>query len=161
MSRWQTEGRPLPLPDRWDPYRLGKIVIGVFLLLALIAGALLFARVVSDDEEPARRRGAANPPRETSPTPSGFILKDTIIGASYKQVEAVLKQKGFEVKVEKEQNDEYDKEEIFATQPAPGSRLFPGDTITLFVSEGPEEEDEDEHPGKGPPPGKGKEKDDD
>jgi hypothetical protein len=70
--------------------------------------------------------------------------------------------------VEKQFSDEFDKEEIITTIPEPGSIVFPGDTITLIVSEGEsEEEGEGEGnsgegnsgEGNGPPEGKGKDDD--
>jgi tRNA A-37 threonylcarbamoyl transferase component Bud32 len=155
--------RPLPLTDRVDPYRLGKVVLLVFGALVIIAIAFLIARLASDDEPGDRPRApAVQPPPEESPSPTGAGLElcRACIGDNYKEVEDVLKESGFEVVVVKQFSDEFAKDAVITTDPDPGSIVFPGDTITLYVSEGEEEGDED-NPGRGKGPPKDKGKDDD
>jgi serine/threonine-protein kinase len=159
----ETERGPLPLPDRVDPYRLGKIVLLVFGALVVIAIAFLIARLASDDDPRRRARApAVEPPQEESPTTEGFELCQACIGDNYKEVQDVLEGGGFEVTLVK-QPSELEKDAVFDTDPPPGSVVFPGETpITLYVSEGEEEEEEDNPgKGKGPPEDKGKGKDDD
>ncbi|MGH2694454.1 MAG: Stk1 family PASTA domain-containing Ser/Thr kinase [Actinomycetota bacterium] len=165
----ETERRPFPLPERVDPYRLGRIVLLIFAVLTAVAIAFLIARLASDDEPRERARApAAEPPAEESPSPtaSGLVLCRACMGDNYKEVERVLKESGFEVTVVKQFSEDFEKDEVITTDPEPGSTVVPGQTITLFVSEGEEKDEEgDDGPpgrpeGKGPPKDKGKEEDD-
>ena len=176
-GRAPTETTVWPIPgDRWDPTSLGRKVLIVFALLAAVALALLVWRVSSGVDEPTRaeRADESQPdPERSAPAvePDNFTVDQSVIGMDVSEVESQLEEAGVPFKVEVIGRGELDGAienlgidpelaeagEVINTDPAPGETLEPGETITLFVSEGFGEDDDDEH---GPPEhSKGKDKD--
>ena len=151
-----------PIPGaRWDPHRIGRWVVGIFVALAAIAGALLLARL-----------GDTDSPRRAAPAEAGagdFRLpdEDLVIGANYLRMTSVLDRYGQPYEVVLVDPEEFGTDlpegSIVATEPAPGATVAGGQTITLYVSSGDEEGpgSPDDSKGKGKPEGKakGKEKD--
>lgn len=164
----QTESSVWPIPgDRWDPMSLGRKVLIVFALLAAVTLALLVWRVSSGLDEPtgAQRANDSQPdPERSVPAvePDNFTVDQSVIGMDLTDVEAMLEEAGVPFKVEVIGRGELDGAienlgidpelaeagEVIATDPGPGETLEPGETITLFVSEGFGEDEDDEH---GPP----------
>lgn len=144
------ETRPLlALPiSRYNPERLGRIVLLSFAALAAIAAALFIWRVLQDEEpaRAARRPGAtksstqASQTPEASPSPSlteafAYEIPPEILGQDVKDVEDILDELGIGYEVI-EQPSDAEKDTIIATSPEPGSFVAPGETITLYVSDG-------------------------
>ena len=172
----QTESSVWPIPgDRWDPTSLGRKVLIVFAVLTVVALALLVWRVSSglDDPTRAQRAGETRPDTERSAPseePDNFTIDQSVIGMDLTDVESQLEEAGVPFKVEVIGRGELEGAienlgidpdlaeagEVINTDPAPGETLEPGETITLFVSEGFDDGDDDEH---GPPEhSKGKDK---
>ncbi len=165
--------RPLlPLPQGpWDPARLGRIVLLTFAGLFVLVVVLLLWRLAQNDKpSPTRATDPAtqeSPSQEVSPTPSdeasetfGIEIPDAIIGSEAKEAKKILEDLGIDVE-EVEVPSDLEKGLVAGTNPPPGSVLLPGETITLYVSEGP---DKGGPPEWGPPewgpPGLNKEDDD-
>ena len=164
-----------PIPGgRYDPQRLGRIVLISLGALAVIA-LLLFTLRLRDTGE--QRRAAAERQEQqeqvrpqTPAEPEGNIVTvgEEIIGDPYKDVQDALEDEGVLVSVEEVDSGDFEKDAIVETSPPVPAELVEGDPITLFVSSGEveeEEDDEDEDEDGGPPEhskGKGpkKEKDD-
>lgn len=159
-----------PIPgNRYDPQKLGRRVLITLGALAAIALLLLLLRL--GDEAP-NEAGRATPQEdqaeEPQVEPAAFVVPDGIIGSTYGDAEATLKDAGLSVTREYVEDDD-PADIVVRSDPPPGSELQEGDAITLFVSAGPEEDDEEdqdeEEDEKGPPEhskgkGKDKEKDD-
>jgi serine/threonine protein kinase len=165
--------RPLlPLPQGpWDPAKLGRAVLLTFAALFVIASILVVWRLAQgDDDTPAR---ATNPgstesqSQEPEVTPSveastedEIEISDLLIGIKAKDAKKILEGLGLVVTEEKVPSEE-EKDTVVGTNPEPGSVLVPGETITLYVSDGSDEDDEEGGPPEGGPPGHGKKEDDD
>ena len=175
LTQGETTVWPIP-GDRWDPTTLGRKVLIGFALLTAIALALLIWRV-SSIETPARSApdtgSQANPPVEPAQSASeesagNFTLDESVIGMELKEVEKELREAEVPFVVVNVGGEELfarldelgvpselaEAGEIFATEPAPGDTVVVGETITLFVSDGVEEDDfdEDDEDGEGGPP---------
>jgi serine/threonine-protein kinase len=152
-----------PIPGtRYDPERLGRRVITVLAVLAIVALALLVWRVLSggtanDTTERGRQAGAVTggpgtqedsptPPSSPSatPTPAAVTLQD-YEGLNYKDVRKDLEDAGIIVTSEEEDN-EAEKDTILGQEPGVGEAVNEGDTVTLTISTGkpPEDVDEDD-----------------
>lgn len=141
-----------PIPGtRWDPNKLGRIVVVTMAALALLAATLLLFRLVSDDdggEGERRGRGgggvftspASSP--TPSPSPSPGELGD-ILGERFQGVQKQLEEFGLVVDVIPVDSEE-EKHTIVDVDPDVGTTVFPGDTITLYVSSGQFEEEGDD-----------------
>jgi hypothetical protein len=139
-----TSAWPFPdHPPRWNPRTIGRAVIAIFVVLGLVAAGLLFYRLANSDTPRHRnRRGAAAPPTTQEDTePQGFALEN-VTGRNYKDAEKVLKDAGLEVLKEDLESDE-EKDIVVDMDPEPGTTVFPGDTVTLYVSTGPPKEKHD------------------
>ena len=167
-ARAQTESSVWPIPgDRWDPTSLGRKVLLAFAVLAAIALALLVWRVSSGLDEPTRaERGIGTQPEpvrsEPAVEPDNFTIDPSVIGMDIEDVESQLEEAGVSFTTEfvggetlADALDRFDISpevaetgEVFATLPPPGADLQAGETITLFVSEGFDEDDFDDEPGK-------------
>lgn len=139
-----------PIPgSRYDPQRLGRIVLISLGALAMIA-LLLFALRLRDTGEQRRaaeeRQEQQEVPAETpgEPEEDTIVLSEEIIGAPYKDVEKALKEEGLLVSVEEVESGDFEKDAIVETSPPVPTELAEGDAITLFVSSGESEEEEDE-----------------
>ena len=177
-GRTQVESSVWPIPgDRWDPTSLGRKVLIVFAILAGVALALLVWRVSSGLDEPTRaqRAGETQPePERSAPSiePDNFALDQSVIGMDLKDVESLLEEAGVPFRTQSVGGEELtdalarfgiDPEvaepgEVFATLPAPGDEIPPGEAITLFVSEGFDEDEDDESGPPGHSKGHGKDK---
>ena len=158
---------PFAVPPRWDPNRIGKIVIAVFLSLFVIAlGALAFRLADTTEKIRDRNRDRAGAGSSASPTQSTFTLDD-YTGRPLDEVADELAAAGVafeESPAECEQPENY----ICEQSPEAGSAISEGQAVTLGVStsEGDEESEDDEDSGVGKkdkvPPGQAKkDKDDD
>lgn len=65
-------------------------------------------------------------------------VMENLIGIDEIQASNYLHEKGYAVLVRPEANNVYDQGQIFRTEPAYGGELKPGQTITLWVSSGPQ-----------------------
>jgi eukaryotic-like serine/threonine-protein kinase len=167
QSIWPIPGR------RWDPRKVGRAVLLALIALFLIAAGALAWRLATDETTPGSdaRRGsgtAQQQPAEgdttdgettTSPeptpseSPTGFVIPQDIIGADAGTVIEQLEDAGFIVDADEVESDAPENT-IVAVDPLPGAAVFPGDTITLDVSTGPEDGSEE-------PPGQDEEEDGD
>jgi len=153
-----------PIPgNRWDPHRVGRIVLAAFGVLAIVAAALLVARLGDVD----RRARSDEPVTNESPAAPAFTMpsEDLLIGASQEAVTNVLDDWGVEYSIQTVSAEDYGLDlaegRIVATRPAPGEQVGAGEVVTLFVSDGGEDGEGDQPDERGEPPGKakGKEKD--
>lgn len=162
-----------PIPgSRYDPQRLGRVVLISLGALAVIA-LLLFALRLRDTGEQRRAATERQEQQEEVPpeTPGGpegdtIALGEEIIGSPYKDVENALEEAGLLVSVEEVDSSDFEKDAIVETSPPLPTELVEGDAITLFVSSGESgnEEDEEDDDETGPPghsKGKGPKKDKD
>jgi serine/threonine-protein kinase len=143
------EARVWPIPgQRWDPRRIGRAVIAIFVFLLLLAGGLLLWRLASGDEAERRGRagageqpagGAADQPQEpTETTIAGVTIPTDIVGMDKSQAEELLKDRGLEVETEEVETDDFEKDVVVDTDPQPGTEVQAGDAVTLFLSKGEE-----------------------
>lgn len=161
-----------PIPGgRYDPQRLGRIVLISLGALALLALVLFTMRLRETGEQ---RRAAVERQEQGTPAveetePAGeapaetVVISEDVIGADATEAEQVLSKGGLEVSTEPVSSEEYREGAVVETSPPVGTKLTQGDAITLFVSTGPSDEEEEDD--AGPPEhskGKGpkKEKDD-
>lgn len=158
-----------PIPGtRWDPQRLGRMVLIGFAVLALIAFSLLLLRLRDAGDKQPSRATERQPSQEveTQEPQEGFVILDEIIGADYEEILPELEAAGLEVNTE-EADSEEPAGTILETDPAVGERVAEGDTITLVVSTGEVDEDDDEEAEHGNPDkpdksqGKGHDKEED
>ena len=153
-----------PIPgDRWDPYRIGRMVLLAFAVLAVIAAALLLARLGDTDAGSARDPGTGQQEQAPDAAPQFRMPEEELlIGANFEQVTGVLDRWGIEYKLEPVDPGDFGLDlaegEIVATAPAPGEPVAEGDLVTLFVSDG---EDDEDGPGKSEDKGNGKDKEKD
>ena len=161
-----------PIPGgRYDPQRLGRMVLISLGSLALIA-VLLFALRVRDTGE-QRRAAAERQEQQTAPVeteeaaPEGILIREDFIGTDYREVEDSLTKAGLAVATEPVTSEDFGPDVVVETSPPVGTTLSEGEEITLFVNTvSGEEDDGDEEDEEGGPPehskGKGpkKEKDD-
>ena len=159
-----------PIPgDRWEPRRLGRFVLIALGILAGIAALLLLVNVLGDDEQPQRAGGGAPAQDQQEQPPAGenqdeeepesepeAVTVGGFIGQFFADAETELKAQGLEVAREDVDSDEQP-DVVVDQDPAEGTDLQPGDTVTLYVSNGAliEEESGDEGSGE---EGKGKAK---
>lgn len=163
---------PFTHPPRWDPSRLGRIVIATFIILFLIALGALAYRLTSSTEpirDGNRQRAAGGGANEPSPTetrsPTSFTMPDYRARPAH-EARAELSALGIQVEPLLEecgQPEGY----VCEQSPGPGSTVERGDAVTLVVSTaeggdegGDEESDDDADSGVGKkdkvPPGQAK-----
>jgi len=145
---------PFTHPPRWDPNRLGKIVVFVFIGLFLTALAALAYRLAATTE-PIRERnrdraqdlGAGG--GSVTPEPRAFVMPD-YRNAPAQPAIAELTEAGIEVEP---QADECDLPEGYVCNqsPEPGDVVEQGEAVTLVIStsDGDEESDDDDDSGPG------------
>jgi hypothetical protein len=171
-----------PIPgDRWEPRRLGRFVLIALGILAGIAALLLLVNLLSDDEHPQRAGGGApaqdqeeQPADKEEPAPEPepeVVTVGAFIGRSFTDAESELKAQGLEIA--REDIDSAEQPDLVVDQDPPeGTDLQPGDTVTLYVSngalieeesgdEGEGSDEEDEGNGESQGKGKGLEKNED
>lgn len=157
---------PFADPPRWDPNRIGKTVITVFVILFVIAlGALAFRLADTTEKIRDRNRDRAAAGDSPSPTETTFTLID-YTGRPVDEVATDLAANGIEVEqnpAECEQPENF----VCAQSPDPGSTISEGQAVTLVVStsDGDEESEDDEDSGVGSkdkiPPGQAKKDEED
>jgi serine/threonine-protein kinase len=153
MSSTETEGTVWPIPgSRWDPESLGRKVLLVFGFLGLVALVLLFWRLSTNDTTPAAAEGNQQTRSESAgsaPGPANSPLDQGVIGMYFEDVQAVLLKAGYETEVEYVQEGG-EEGVVVGTEPPPGTTLEDGQTITLFVSDGVDEDDDSDEEGSDP-----------
>ena len=139
-----------PIPgDRWDPERLGRIVLTVFLVLVTLVVALVVWRLADRDrigsQNPTSQRGET---RQSAVAPAPLdspvaLNPENVLGQPFEPVAGRLTELGFEV-VRVDIEDSAPAGVIVSTEPvADGTTAVqPGQRITLYVSTGTQEEDE-------------------
>ena len=147
-----------PIPgDRWDPHSLGRKVLVVFGVLALIALSLAAWRLASF-EPPTEARSPAAPER----TAQNLTLPAGVIGMDHEEVQQELAASGLESRLEFVEGAELERfledagidpeqaeeGEVIGTDLPPGESLQEGQTITLFVSSGLDDDDDPKTKGK-------------
>ena len=145
------EGWPFPgHPPTWNPNTLGKIVLGVFLALLLLAAALVVYRLVeSDPGRPSQARrdaGAAAGGTQVEEQPveePATIEVPPLVDVPYDEAAAELDSLGLAVARVDSPNDDYETGIVYESAPAAGTEVSEGDTVTLYVSTGPAEETSD------------------
>lgn len=131
------EAWPFPAhPPRWDPTRLGRIVLGIFAVLIVIAAALLAYRLIQTGERIRDERANG----ETG----GFQLLD-YRGLPADKVEESLIDKGLVVRTLVSPLEGIEAGIVWGHDPEEGETVDEGDTVTLYVGTGdvPEEKDDD------------------
>jgi serine/threonine protein kinase len=160
-----------PIPgNRYDPKRIGRAVIGVFLALLVLATVLLFWRLADDDPStPARNRRATATTAQTSEQENDDAvtvdIPASIVGLPYEEQVEIAKAEGFDIRVEFVPTEEVEPGLILDSDPPPGTTGIERSTpITLYVSAPTDDEDDDDDEGpdpKGKAEGHSKKDDDD
>ena len=164
----ETEGAaawPFAHPPRWDPNKVGKIVIAVFAVLFLVALTALGFRL-ADTTEPIRERNRARASADTpgaSETPAAAtVALDDYRSRPFDEAEAELAALGLIVEPQYEECGQ-DTGYVCEQSPGPGEMVQEGDAVTLVVStsDSDDEDSEDEEAsGRGKkdkiPPGQAK-----
>ena len=154
---------PFPAhPPKWDPTRLGRIVLGIFALLIVIAAGLVAYRLIQTGE---RIRDRENTPA----TPTGFELPN-FQDQPIDEVEAAVTELGLIPNPVDSPVEGVEEGIVWGQDPPAGETVDEGDTVTLLVGtgedpdeEGGDEEDKEEEDGPGNSEegrGKGKDKKD-
>jgi serine/threonine-protein kinase len=147
-----TETTVWPIPGAtYDPRRLGQrvlVIAGVLALLSIGVWMWLFTR---RGDEPARASGRrdARPAIATEATERAsqtYELED-FTGWAFTDAESALKEHGVVVH-HVEVPSEAPKDEVIGSDPAPGTAVTEGQTVTLSVSTGTPEEEEPEESGE-------------
>ena len=151
-TRTTAEDWPFPgHPSRWDPRTLGRVVLGVFAVLLLIAVALVAYRIADQSSDADRNPAGADAARQQdtvsetpeAPAEQAPVEVPPLAGLTYDEAAAELAELG----LTSERVDEPSDEEagvVFETSPAAGTEVSPDETVTLHVSTGPAEEESDE-----------------
>ena len=142
-----TSAWPFAHPPRWDPNRVGKIVITVFVVLFLVALTALGFRL-ADTTEPIRERnrdraagtGATPDPSESSAVAT--ITLEDYRSRPFDEAEAELASLGL---IGQPQYEECGQEPGYVCEqsPNPGETVEEGDPVTLVVSTSEGDDDED------------------
>ncbi|HYO60616.1 MAG TPA: protein kinase [Actinomycetota bacterium] len=151
-----------PIPGaRYDPRRLGaRVLAGALVLAVLAAGIWVWLLTRSDDDErrPAAARGQTQrsepgETRSTEPASQSYELP-SLAGMPFKEAEKLLEEQGLVV-ASREQPSEEEKDEVLGSEPAAGTAVAPGETVTLIVSTGKIEQEPDEGDDEGDEEGPG------
>jgi hypothetical protein len=140
----------------WDAQRVGRVVLLSFAALIVVAMALLAFRLAAGDDEPQRAEtqrggGGAGQATEDEQETAQVVVPD-ILGRPFDEASDELTNEFGLIVVSEEapSNDFPTPGVVSAADPAPGSTVSEGDTVTLTISTGPEdsgEEDEDDEDG--------------
>ena len=162
-----TAAWPFTHPPRWDPRRLGRIVVTTFAVLFLVALAALGIRLASSDLPRERRVGPAERSQRPSATTDPGIAVDDYRGLPADEAAARIEAAGLEPVVDRAECGQ-DRGFVCEQTPEPGATVTGGDSVTLVVSTsaGKDGPVDDDGTGKGKsdkvPPGQAKkDKDDD
>jgi eukaryotic-like serine/threonine-protein kinase len=147
-----------PVPGAWTPQRMGRTIALALAALLLLLGAILVANLMGDEDPASERQeepggaGAPAQPEETpAESPASYTIEERLIGIPFTEAKEYLEKDPdlahfeFVIVEEKVENDA-EKDLVVNTEPGPGTQVGPGSTITLLVSEGPQEDE-----GEGPP----------
>jgi serine/threonine-protein kinase len=148
-----------PITGRWNPQRVGRIVIGVALALLLITTAAGIARFLdARDSGTGTTTSDAEPSRTTVTTSAAkpsLQVPSALIGLEEKEASQLVEAQDLVPLVETVPSDA-PKGSVVDVEPDGGSTVTAGDTITLFISEGAPKVDEDPDPGEGKGKGHGR-----
>ena len=166
-----------PLNERWDPQRVGKAVVALFIGLMALAVVLAFFRAMnSPDLSELRRDVGASPsvsaendetaPAETAPV----AIPPNLIGRPADDVAVDLEKLGLTPVQVPDSESDLDDGLTTRVEPGEGGTVEEGGEVTIYVSTGEnheededkeeDEEDDGEPPGHSKGKGKDKEKDD-
>lgn len=149
----------IPFEERWQPQKVGRIVVVSVLALTLVLlllGAFRFIQGPPTSESDGEATGNEVQTTEAREDSAElFILeRDAVIGHDADKVRDELEAEGFDVET-LTQDSEAPEETVLDTDPEPGSALEPGQTVTLIVSSGEDDDDDDDDgPGRGKAKGK-------
>jgi serine/threonine-protein kinase len=129
--RWP-DAPPAPVPPPWDPRAadaerrltpgdrsVGRLMLGALVVALAVAAGVAVAALMLQAQIPSH------------------LVPDTYVGAQREQVESDAAQQGWKVKVSETRQDGTQPGQVLATDPAAGTELKEGKTITLTVSLGP------------------------
>ena len=109
--------------DDEEPRSSRRFLAGLILLLVLLAGLLyLLARQLSGDDDPAVAQ----------------IEVPNVVGQEVADAQATLEDRGFEVEITREANEDQEEGRVFAQDPGRGEIVDEGSTVRLKVSAGAE-----------------------
>ena len=160
-----------PLNERWDPQRVGKAVVALFIgLMALAVVLAIFRAINAPPLTPSGARASLSP--GNSEAPEEVTLPAGLIGRPADDVEAELDGLGFVATSVPDPGSDLDEGLTTRIDPPEGDTVEPGSEVTVYFSPGedPEDEDDDEEDDekeddeKDPPEhskGKGKDKEKD
>lgn len=84
---------------------------------------------------------------ENSPLPEEDETEENLVpdvqGLDMESAEELLEEKGYEVSVEEQYDDEVQKDHVINQSPAPETEYDQGETVTITVSKGPEEQQDE------------------
>ena len=134
-----------PIPgDRYDPVRLGRIVIVAFVVVAIIAAVAFLWRLAENANDDAAGRAAeATGPQQENPDAEGTatlaapvrIRVPNVIGTRFRVATRRMTEAGFLVRPVGRASPR-SRGQVLDQSPDPGTRLRPGRTVTLVVSAG-------------------------
>jgi serine/threonine-protein kinase len=126
-----TKTAPLPI-DHWNAQKVGRVVVGVAIVLLLLAVGGSLARFLGRNPAPApiANQTSTSNVAASSPVPSGLV------GQSYDGAAAILTGQGFNPVKQVVAGSTAAKDEVLSVRPTEGSAVSPGATITLFVGAG-------------------------
>jgi hypothetical protein len=127
-----TKTAPLPI-DHWNAQKVGRVVVGVAIVLLLLAVGGSLARFLGRNPAPApiaNQTSTSEVAAASSPVPSGLV------GQSYDAAATILTGQGFKPVKQVVAGSTAAKDEVLSVRPTEGSAVSPGATITLFVGAG-------------------------
>ncbi|MEA2476900.1 MAG: eukaryotic-like serine/threonine-protein kinase [Actinomycetota bacterium] len=146
-----------PIPgDRWHPEKVGRAVVVVFIVLAVVAAGLLMFRLThnkSTDRHPGpagKAQAASKHTQSSTGTPAAPLTASVptdIAGVPFESADARLRDLGLKAERHDVPNGEVHPGYVIYTDPAPGTALPLGTPVTVFVSSG----EEHGHPPHVPP----------
>jgi serine/threonine-protein kinase len=147
-----------PITGRWNPQKVGRLVIGVALVLLVLTTAAGIARFLDARDSAATAPSTTDASPRTTVTTSpatapSLQVPSGLIGLEEKEASKLVEAEDLVPVAELVASDAREGT-VVDTKPGGGSTVTAGDTITLFISEGAPTSDEEE-PGKGKGKGHG------
>ncbi len=131
----QATKRPLPLlpGGRYDPERLGRIVLASFIVLALVAlGAFLWRLRSGADDQPSPRSGEQ---AVTGATDAGTVTVPDVVGMEFSSASEVIRELGLDP-VRRIRARTGSSGIVFDQRPDRGTQRAEGERVILFVGRG-------------------------